>query len=125
MLDCRSLPRPPLIELLFKLFVVRGAVRLPMVGGISAARLCGVRAMSQPLAKIGVSGRLHEVCSLRSSLGLGIDFLGKAPDTKRRLELMPGSSGGNVPGWIIPPPPAPPITPPCTDPLAELNEGLR
>lgn len=125
------------MELLFKLFVVLGAVLLPILGGNSAALRCGVLGMSQlmendfisksvtskppfrthPLAKIGVSGKLQEVCSLRSSLGLGIDFFGNAPDTNRRLELMPGNSGGSVPGWWPPEP--------TTIPPVELNEGLR
>lgn len=81
------------------LFVVRGAVLLPMLGGSSGARLCGVLGISHPLAKIGVSGRLHDVCRRRSSLGLGIVFLGNAPETSRRLEFIPGlNSGGRVPG---------------------------
>lgn len=58
-------PRLLVVEL------VLGAVRLPLpCGGTSGARLCGVRGMSQPLAKMGVSGRLQDVCSDLSSRGL-------------------------------------------------------
>jgi hypothetical protein len=44
-----------------------GAVWFP---GMSGALLCGVLGMSQPLANIGVSGRLQDVCRWCSSWGL-------------------------------------------------------
>lgn len=54
---------------------------------------------SYPLAKIGVSGKLQEVCSRLSSLGLCADRFGNAPDIIRLLELAdPGKSCGRVPG---------------------------
>jgi hypothetical protein len=52
---------------------------------------------SYPLAKIGVSGRLHDVCRRLSSRGLWAARRGK-PEIIRRLELLPGRSGGKVPG---------------------------
>jgi hypothetical protein len=50
-----------------------------------------------PLANIGVSGRLQEVCRRLSSRGLCAARLGKPVPILRR-ELLPGRSGGNVPG---------------------------
>lgn len=52
-----------------------------------------------PLANIGVSGKLHEVCKRLSSRGLCADRLGNAPDIMRRRELHElVNSCGSVPG---------------------------
>lgn len=80
-ISIRLIPIPTIDE--FKLFIGRGAVRLPPPhAGVSCIRRCGVRGISQlnqlkvrhlktdstengmfsyPLANIGVSGRLHDV----------------------------------------------------------------
>lgn len=54
-------------------------------------------AISYPRAKIGVSGKLHEVCNRLSSRGLCADRLGK-PLLMRRLrdDVLDGKSGGRV-----------------------------
>lgn len=56
-------------------------------------------ASSYPLANIGVSGKLHEVCKRRSSRGLWAERFGNAPDIMRRRELHElVYSWGRVPG---------------------------
>lgn len=64
-----------------------GVVRAPATapGGRSGARRCGVRGMSQPRAKIGVSGSEHDVCNTASR---------RCWNVRRRGG--PGNSGGSV-----------------------------
>lgn len=101
---------------MFIVLLWRGFVREPPQGpGGSGARRCGVLGISHlkvnqrlapewinswttyPRAKIGVSGKLQDVCKRRSSRGLCADRLGN-PLLMRRLrdDVLDGKSGGRV-----------------------------
>lgn len=52
--------------------------------------------MIYPLANIGVSGKLHDVCNRLSSSGLCIVRFGNAPDIIRRRVFDTGKSCSRV-----------------------------
>lgn len=75
-----------MIELLFMLFVVRGAVLLPILGGSSGARLCGVLGIShlKENGELGYIGFLilfpgHQL-TLEQILGSLVDCMTSAGD---------------------------------------------